>query len=211
MDWIPSLELPALSLAQLLQRVAAALVVVGVHGWAAAWSANLLGDAGPRHDGRRSLTPLVHLDIVGIAHAAFFRVAWIPRIDVEPRKLRGKFMGALVMTLTASVALAALSALLLVVTPLTLTVLRGTTASTVASLLIATSEMAIVTAVFNVLPVPPFLGAAYAPWPGRLATLWRGDIVRWLFIVIVVLLSLTGVTARVGGPIRQAWRAWLGF
>jgi Zn-dependent protease len=153
----------------------------------------------------------VHLDLVAIVHALFFRVTWIPRLDVAPQKLRGQWFGALLMTLMASTVLAVFSALLLVLTPMVLTVLRGTAAMTITSLLIATSEMAIVTAVFNMVPIPPFVGAAYVPLRGRLAALWRGDALRWVCIVIFVLLSLAGVTARVSGPIRQAWRAWLGF
>ena len=153
-----------LSLAQLLQRLVAALVVVGVHGWVAVALADRLGDLGPRQDGRRTPSPLAHLDLVGLVHALFFRVGWLPRIDVDAQKLRGRWLGALAMTVGASAGLAVFSALLLALQPLVLSVLRNSTAITVSGLLNATADLAIVAAVVHLIPVPPFVGAVWAPW-----------------------------------------------
>jgi hypothetical protein len=209
-DWLPALSLPTPSLAQLLQRVVATALVIGVHGWAAAWLAERLGDPGPRHDGRRRFNPLAHLDFLGLLHALFFRVTWMTPLAVDPAKLRGGVAGAFALTLGASAVLAAFSALLVVLRPLALTLLRDSAALTVSTLVTVTSEIAIVTAVLHLLPLPPFVGAAWAPWGVRAAA-WRGPTVRYAAIALVGLASLAGVTDRLTGPIRQTWLASLGF
>jgi hypothetical protein len=210
-DFLPALSLPTPSLAQLLQRVLAASIVIGVHGWAAARLAERLGDPGPRHDGRRRFNPLAHLDLLGLLHALFFRVTWMSPLGVDPPKLRGGLAGAFVLTIGASAALAILSALLVLLRPLTLTLLRDSAALTLSTLVTVTSEIAIVTAALHLLPLPPFVGAVWAPWGNRMATAWRSPVVRYVGIAALALASLTGLTDRLTNPIRQTWLAWLGF
>lgn len=210
-DWIPSLSLPMLSLPQLLQRLVAALAVVGVHGFAAVLLAERLGDPGPRHDGRRTPSPTAHLDLIGLVHALFFRVVWMPRIDVDAGKLRGRWLGALAMTVGASAVLALFSAALLALRPVVLSLLSDSAALTVSGLLNATADLAIVAAVVHLLPLPPFVGAAWAPWALDPKSPWHGARVRWIAVAALALLSLTGLTARWVAPIAAAWRSLLGF
>jgi hypothetical protein len=210
-DWIANLALPSLSMAQLLQRIVAVSVVIGVHGWAIAWGSERLGDPGPRRDGRRTPNPLVHLDLVGFIHGLFFRVAWMQRLDIDPSKLRGGHAGALLVTVGASVLLIAVSASLWTIRPLLLSVLRDTAALTVTALLAATADLAIIAAVYHLVPLPPFVGAAFVPVKGRWADLWTSDRLRWIAVGTIVLLSLAGVTGRFATSITQTWRAWVGF
>lgn len=200
-----------LSLPQLLQRLVAALAVVGVHGWIAVALADRLGDPGPRQDGRRTPSPLAHLDLVGLVHALFFRVTWMPRIDVDAGKLRGGWLGGLAMTLGASAGLAGFSALLIALRPVTLSVLGDSAGLTVSALLNATADMAIIAAVVHLLPLPPFIGAAWAPWAGASSSFWHGARLRWIMVGALVLLSLMGFTARWVGPVVSGWRSLLGF
>ncbi|MFN2322554.1 MAG: hypothetical protein ABR510_06300 [Trueperaceae bacterium] len=211
MDWIPEVRLPILSLAQLLQRLVAALVVFGVHGWVAVALADRLGDPGPRQDGRRTPSPLAHLDVVGLVHALFFLVGWMPRIDVDAQKLRGRWLGALAMTVGASAGLAAFSALLLALRPLVLSALGDSTALTVSGLLNATADLAIVAAVVHLLPLQPFVGAAWAPWAAAPSSVWHGARLRWIVVGVLVVLSLVGLTGRWVAPIASGWRSLLGF
>lgn len=211
MNYLPDLSLPLLSLPQLLSRLVAALIVIGVLGGSAAWWAGRLGDPGPTYDGRRTLNPLAHLDLLGLVHALFFRVVWMPRLDVDPSKLRAHAWSAFLLTVASSAILAALSALLIALRSAVPSTLSGSAALTVISLMNVTADFAIVTAVAHLLPVPPFLGAVWAPWaPARRST-WNGSAVRWTAVGLVAVASLTGSTDRMATAVSQAWRALLGF
>src|SRR5690606_24223315 len=77
-----------LSLAQILVRIAAFAIIIGVHGLVLAGLARLLGDRGPAHDGRLTVNPLVHLDLIGLVVALASRTGWIKPIDMDPAAMR---------------------------------------------------------------------------------------------------------------------------
>jgi hypothetical protein len=210
MESIAGLSLPSLSLGQILQRGLAALVVIGFHGWALAFLAERLGDPGPRHDGRRRLNPLAHLDIVGLVHAVFFRFTWMPRLDVDVERLRGRWIGALVMIAAGSALLVVLSAAALLLRPLVVSVLRGSAALNVNSVMGSVADIALLTAVVHLLPLPPLAGEAWAPW-GRTFENWRDSRLRWVGVLILLSVSASGLTARYASSLLGAWRTLLGF
>lgn len=205
------MSVPTLTLAQLLQRIVAAVVVLGAHGWAAAVLADRLGDPGPRRDGRATPSSLAHLDVVGFVHALFFQVLWMRPIDVDPAELRGGWRGALAMTAGASFVLVALATALLLVRPFLLPLFGDSASFAVGSIVDATANLAVITAVVHLLPLPPFLGAAWAPWASRLEGVWTGSRLRWASVALLVLVSLLGVTRQGVGPLASAWRTWLGY
>ena len=72
------------SLQQLVLRFIAIVFIAALHGFAVAAAAGALGDPGPRHDGRLSINPLAHMDVVGTASGVLFSVGWIRPIAVDP-------------------------------------------------------------------------------------------------------------------------------
>jgi Zn-dependent protease len=80
------------TLSQLLMRACAVLLVSTLQGWAMAMAAGALGDAGPEHDGRLTIDPLRHVDMLGGAVALIFSIGWARWMAVDPRALRhGRF------------------------------------------------------------------------------------------------------------------------
>ena len=80
------------TLSQLLMRLGAVLLVATVQGFALAAAARALGDDGPKHDGRLSIDPLRHLDLIGGAVGLIFAVGWARWVAIDPRALRhGRF------------------------------------------------------------------------------------------------------------------------
>ena len=73
-------ELP---LQQLVLRLAAMVIIAGVHGIAVAATAVALGDPGPRYDGRLRLNPFIHLDLLGTASGVLFVTASGPKLGVS--------------------------------------------------------------------------------------------------------------------------------
>ena len=75
------------SLQQLGLRLVANVFIAGIHGFAVAAAAGALGDAGPRHDGRLRVNPLVHLDVIGTVSGVLFAAGWIRPIAIDPEGL----------------------------------------------------------------------------------------------------------------------------
>ena len=77
-----------LTLNQLVLRLVAMVAIAAVHGLAVAGAAVALGDPGPRHDGRFTLNPLAHLDLLGATSGVLFSVGWIKPVAIDPALLR---------------------------------------------------------------------------------------------------------------------------
>lgn len=72
-----------------LARLIVLLVGMPIHEWAHAWSAHELGDDTPRWEGRLSLNPLVHLDILGAILILLTGFGWAKPVPVNPYRMRG--------------------------------------------------------------------------------------------------------------------------
>ena len=92
------------SLQQLVLRFIAIVFIAALHGFAVAAAACALGDPGPGHDGRLSLNPLAHLDVVGTASGVLFSVGWIRPIAVDPDELRVGRIGLLIIVAAGAAA-----------------------------------------------------------------------------------------------------------
>lgn len=206
------IQLPDVTLPQVLQRIVAALVVSGVYGFVAAAVAGALGDRGPAHDGRRTLSPFGHLDVFGVVAAVFFRVTWVRPIDLDVRETRQPRLTPLVLLLANVLAMAGLGAVALLLRQVVTAQLPLTAALQASSVLSAVSEVAVATAVVGLLPLPPLLGgslwAVVSPGSERLETQKRFMLGGY---VVVFALLLSGV---LNAPSRALWQGFarlLGF
>ena len=188
-----------LSLQQLLLRLIAYVFIAGIHGLAVAATAYALGDSGPRHDGRLTVNPLVHLDILGTAVGVLFSFGWIRPIAVDPAELRPGRVG-LIIVVAAGIAATLLAAVALrLVRPLLLPLLSDTTASAAFALIETIGELSLWFAIFNTLPLPPLTGAhlLVAAVPA-----WRKIVVKWQLYagVALAILAATRALAFALGP-----------
>lgn len=71
-----------------LARLIVLLVGMPIHEWAHAWSAHELGDDTPRWEGRLSLNPLAHLDILGAIMILLTGFGWAKPVPVNPYRMR---------------------------------------------------------------------------------------------------------------------------
>lgn len=210
MDW-PTFGLPLLSIEQVMTRLGAAAVVLAVHGWAVAWIALRLGDPGPGHDGRVTLNPLAHLDIVGLVHAVFFRVLWMRPVEVDPRVLRLGAFGRLLSVIGPALVVCLVSAGALWGRRLAITVFDGSTGLAVSGFLATVSDVAFVSAAASVLPWPVFVGAIWLTGHGARWRWVERPPARWTAVAIVIALSTSGVTTSLVRPALGWWRAVLGY
>ena len=187
-------------------RLCALVFIAGVHGAAVAGTAVAMGDAGPRHDGRLSLNPFAHLDILGSISAVLLSVGWIKPIAIDPAGLRVGRVG-LVLVVIVGAAATLLSALALrLARPMLLPLLPDTASSVVFALIETTGQLSLWFALLNLLPVPCLTGGhlltAVAPqWRN---VFWRSK------LVAAVLLALLAATGSVTGLLAPAYRMLAG-
>ncbi|HEC34460.1 MAG TPA: site-2 protease family protein, partial [Chloroflexi bacterium] len=74
--------------AVLLARLIVLVVGFPIHEWAHAWSADQLGDNTPRWEGRLSLNPMAHLDVLGSILLLLTGFGWAKPVPVNPYRMR---------------------------------------------------------------------------------------------------------------------------
>jgi len=187
---------------QLILRLFALFFIAAVHGAVVTGTAVALGDAGPRYDGRLSLNPFAHLDILGSISAVLFAVGWIKPVAIDPAQLRPGRIGLalIVMAATAATLLGALA--LRLVRPLLLPLLPDTASALTFALIEATMQLSLWFALINLLPLPCLTGGhlltAIAPqW--RDAS-WRS---RMVVAALLVVLAAMGLVTKLFAPAYQ--------
>mgnify|MGYP006976744152 CR=1 FL=1 len=206
------LSLPDITLNQVLLRLGAALICLAVYGFASALLARWAGDRGPSYDGRLTASPFSHLDVVGLLAAIFFRVTWIRPLGIDTREFKRPLVGALLVVVGGSVALLMLALITLYLRPLVLRALSSNVGFTAAALLDNTFEVAVATAVLNLVPLPPLqagtiwgvLGEGPRELAARPATRVAGT-------VLIAAVLVSGITAPSFALLWRTVRALAGF
>ena len=178
-----------------------------MHGAAVAGTAVALGDAGPRHDGRLSVSPIAHLDILGTISGVLFFVGWIRPIAIDPAQLRPGRAG-LVLIVIAGAATTLLSGLALwLARPMLLPLLPDTTSALVFALIETTGHLSLWFALCNLLPLPCLTGGhlLIAIMPQWRNVFWRSR------MFAAVLLAMLAATGWVTGLLAPAYRLLAGL
>ncbi len=139
-------------------RVLALLIIAGVQGGILAGAAVLLGDRGPKYDGRLTVAPVSHVDLVGAASVIVFGLGWAKPMDIDAREFRIGRIGIVLVVLAGFTGLLVLAALLDALILPALTLLPHAAALSAAAFLRAASSLAIWFALLGLLPVPPLTG-----------------------------------------------------
>jgi len=189
-----------LTLSQLIMRACGVLFVCALQGAAMAAAACALGDQGPRHDGRRTLNPVQHVDVLGGLVAVIFAVGWAKWVVIDPRELRHGRLD-LVLVVLAGLAAILLGVLALrLLRPLLLPLLPDTAAATTFELIRTTVELGAWFAVLGLVPVPPLAGGqlVVALMPGLRVRLQRAQLLLGLILAALI---ATGIVTRALDPL----------
>ncbi len=140
-----------------------ALVVgISVHEFSHAWMANRLGDPTARSQGRLTLNPLSHLDLLGALMIFLIGFGWGKPVPYNPGNLRnGPISGGAMVAAAGPAANVITAAVLGLVVRNLITssdLASNTTAAYIVTILIIIVQINIALAVFNVIPIPPLDG-----------------------------------------------------
>jgi Zn-dependent protease len=181
------------------------LLVVGivVHEWAHALVADLLGDDTPRADGRVTLNPLVHGDLIGtlvvpvlnifVFGGGFTFIGWGKPVATHPANFRNRARDGLLVSLAGPVANLLLALI---------AVLAGAVAVAaqprLGELVYGVVVMNVGLAVFNLLPIPPLDGASLLRRVIGISDEAYQALSRWCGVIVMLLINL-GPTRHVIG------------
>ena len=171
-----------------LIRALVTLVAIPFHEAGHALAAWLLGDPTAKREGRISLNPFRHFDLVGTLCMVFAGVGWAKPVNTDPRNFKNPKWGMALTALAGPAANLVLAYLAMVVWKLVYYWAPVTGATVFAARFLQYLVMMDVSlAVFNLLPVPPLDGSRIllAVLPQRLYF----GIMKYERVIFVILLA----------------------
>ena len=123
------------------------------HEFSHGWVANKLGDPTAKYAGRLTLNPMVHLDILGSLMILFVGFGWAKPVPVDSRYLANPRIDMMKIAFAGPAANLLLA--LIAGTIIRITGYMGV----LTSMLIMFTQINIMLAVFNMIPIPPLEGS----------------------------------------------------
>lgn len=187
------------------------LLALSFHEFCHAWISFRLGDPTPEAEGRLSLNPLVHIDLLGMVALIFFRFGWAKPVRINVKYYKNPMKGMLLVSLAGpggNFILALLFALLIrMAQPLGLTSLFNRTVLIQSQLINFNMFLQIGLLInlslgfFNLIPVPPLDGSKVMRYFLRGRAGYFYDRFEQFGFFILILLLVVGVFNYVLNPL----------
>lgn len=203
--------------ATLISRILTLMIAFTVHEFAHAWSADRLGDTTPRANGRLTLNPLAHLDVMGSLMLLVAGFGWAKPVPVNPYVLQRRSPSALMWVSLAGPASNFLMALLAVI-PIRLGLVslynsapQGAIFPTLSDFLLEFIIINLVLMLFNLIPLAPLDGDKIAdyffpPFLQRFLEIIRPYGSMILLALLFLVPALTGfdiISTLIGQPLMM--------
>lgn len=197
-------------------------IIIGLafHEFAHAYMSDRLGDPTPRHQGRLTLSPLPHIDPIGLLMIIFLGFGWAKPVQVDPRYYRHPRRDEILVSIAGpamNLLIATFFGIILKIS-ISLGILEGLSGkmfTNVYLLFLYTIQINIVLFVFNLLPLPPLDGShilANILPPKYLEFMYKLE--QYSTIILVILIATNITRYIVGIPailILNGLRAVIGF
>jgi Zn-dependent protease len=175
-------------------RILAALLIVPVSGFALAFLAGVMGDDGPFHDERVSLSPLEHADIPGALLLVLFGYGWIRPVQVNPRRLSAGRFGLVLMVVLGGVTTLALAVVPRLLRPFLFNLLPDAAAPSFFVFVTVLGQLCCSFTVFNLLPLPMLSGQhlLVAAVPGKRELIAKAQPFAAVLLALVIVTGWAG-------------------
>ena len=153
-----------------------------VHEFAHAYAADKLGDHTARYQGRLSLNPKNHIDIMGAIFMIFIGFGWAKPVPINPNNFKNRKVGMAITALAGPVSNLLMAYIAMIIYKI---MIYAGASSSVAWIFGYIVLLNIGLAVFNLIPIPPLDGS-------RIATIFLKEetyfnIMRYEGIIFIVL------------------------
>jgi hypothetical protein len=189
--WLTELTLQSIGF-----RVLTLLIIVGIHGGILAGTVFLLGDKGPKYDGRLTIVPFSHIDFVGAISMVIFGLGWAKPIDIDSQQFRIRRFGIVATILIGFVGLLVTATLLNKLVLTALTTLPFTVGIATAEFLRGASSLTVWFALLSLIPIPPLTGGLLISIIG----IHVPQKTQWFLTVILLIAVATGVIHQLLNP-----------
>jgi Zn-dependent protease len=188
-----------LTLPVVLARGVVLLPLAALYGASLCHAARLLGDAGPTQDGRGTLNPFAHIDLVGALAFVAFGIGWIKPLSITPTALKGGLIGIVGVVLSGTLVLVLLATVAAMLLPQAGRLESLSAAQMLGFVLITLCRDSIGFALFNLLPVPPLSAGLLIDGVAPRAAAWIGRRALLASVIMLVIVA-TGLPNRLIDP-----------
>jgi len=182
--WLTDLTLQTIGF-----RVLTLLIIVGIQGGILAATAVLLGDKGPRYDGRLTIMPFSHIDFAGAISLIIFGLGWAKQMDIDSQQFRVSGVSIITTIFAGFIGLLIVATLLNELVLPALTMLPFTVGIATAEFLRGASSLTVWFALLSLIPIPPLTGGILISIIG----LRVPQKTQWILAIILLVGVATGV------------------
>ncbi|ADY57188.1 peptidase M50 [Syntrophobotulus glycolicus DSM 8271] len=192
------------SIANIIYLLPGILIGFSLHEFAHAQTAIWLGDDTPRAQGRNTVNPLAHIDLIGFIMILLAGFGWARPVQINPNRFRNKVRDDMIVSLAGPLMNILVAVLFLILMKASTFMPSGFLAQDTYDIVINIFQYAvkinIVLCVFNLLPVPPLDGShVLFGLLGLSGSALYHQISR-IGTYILLLLILTGILNQIIGP-----------
>jgi len=192
------------SVSDMLFRIPALLLALTIHEYAHGAVSYSLGDPTPEAQGRLTMNPLAHLDVMGTIMLIVVGFGWAKPVMIDPRYYRHPRLDTMKVSFAgpgANLVLCFIAALLLILMS-KMNMLSGSVLKFLQSLMIYNVYFAF----FNLLPIPPLDGSKILMelLPSEMAYKFESTIGPYSMYILIAL-CLTGLVSKIIIPFANIY------